>query len=126
MPSPSGPPLTVVPNVVPGLAVVTPAEAGAVESIGAIACGRVGYELTVPTAEQRRSLRQSWMKRIYPVFLDGKLLLTSVKVHYRIHAPKDKREAVERALEIHDSRCPVSESVRRGITIEWSGEILDE
>ena len=54
---------------------LTPAEAGAVESIGAIACGRVGYELTVPTAEQRRSLRQSWMKRIYPVFLDGKLLL---------------------------------------------------
>jgi uncharacterized OsmC-like protein len=57
--------------------------------------------------------------------IDGKLLLTNVKVHYRIRPPKDKRDAVERALEIHDSRCPVSESVRRGITIEWSSEIVD-
>jgi uncharacterized OsmC-like protein len=58
--------------------------------------------------------------------IDGKLLLTSVKVHYRIRAPKEKHEAVERALEIHEARCPVSESVRRGITIECSGEIVDE
>ena len=58
--------------------------------------------------------------------VDGKLLLTNVKVHYRIHAPKEKREAVERALAMHESRCPVSESVRRGITIEFTSEIVDE
>jgi hypothetical protein len=33
------------------------------------------YELTVPAAAQRRGLRQSWMKRIDPVFLDGNLSL---------------------------------------------------
>jgi len=58
--------------------------------------------------------------------IDGKLLLTHVKVRYTIRAPKAQREAVERAIASHGSRCPVSESVRRGITIEWSGEIIEE
>jgi uncharacterized OsmC-like protein len=58
--------------------------------------------------------------------VDGKMILTHIKVRYRVRAPKDAREAVERAIEHHGTRCPVSESVRRGITVEWSGEIVDE
>ena len=57
--------------------------------------------------------------------VDGKLLLTHVKVRYKVRAPKSQREAVERAIEHHGSRCPVSESVRRGITVEWSGEVIE-
>jgi hypothetical protein len=34
-----------------------------------------GYELSLPTAERRRSLRQSWMRATYPIFLDAKLWL---------------------------------------------------
>jgi uncharacterized OsmC-like protein len=58
--------------------------------------------------------------------VDGKLLLTHVTVKYRVKVPKEQREAVERALEHHASRCPVSESVKRGITVEWQSEIVEE
>jgi uncharacterized OsmC-like protein len=58
--------------------------------------------------------------------VDGKLLLTHVTVKYRLKVPKDMRAATERALEHHASRCPVSESVRRGITVDWQSEIVEE
>ncbi len=58
--------------------------------------------------------------------VDGKLLCTHVTVSYRIKVPKDKREAAERALQFHGDRCPVSESVKRGITVEWKSEIVEE
>ena len=58
--------------------------------------------------------------------VDGKLLLTHVQVKYRIKISKDQREATERALEHHAARCPVSESVKRGITVDWSSEIVEE
>jgi uncharacterized OsmC-like protein len=58
--------------------------------------------------------------------VDGKLLLTHVTVKYRIKVPKDQRAAAERALEHHESRCPVSESVKRGITVEVQSEIEEE
>jgi uncharacterized OsmC-like protein len=55
--------------------------------------------------------------------VDGKLLLTDISVLYRLKVPKEKRAAAERALEHHDSVCPVSASVRRGITVHWKSEI---
>ena len=58
--------------------------------------------------------------------IDGKLLLTHVTVNYRIKVPKEKRDAAERALQFHGDRCPVSESVKRGITVEWKSEIIEE
>lgn len=58
--------------------------------------------------------------------IDGKLLLTHVTVKYRLKVPKDQRAAAERALEFHESRCPVSESVKRGITVEVQSEIEEE
>jgi uncharacterized OsmC-like protein len=56
--------------------------------------------------------------------IDGRMLLTHVKVHYRVRAEQDKVEAVQRAIASHGSRCPVSESVRRGIAVEWDGEVI--
>lgn len=58
--------------------------------------------------------------------VDGKMILTKVTLRYRIKVPKGKRESVERALQHHESLCPVSESVRRGITVEWQSEIEEE
>jgi uncharacterized OsmC-like protein len=58
--------------------------------------------------------------------VDGKLLLTHITVKYRLKVPKDSRAAAERALQHHESRCPVSESVRRGITVDWQSEIEEE
>lgn len=58
--------------------------------------------------------------------VDGKMILTGIKLHYKIKVPKDKRATVERALEHHEGLCAASESVRRGITVQWESEIVDE
>jgi len=58
--------------------------------------------------------------------VDGKLLLTHITVTYRIKVPKEQRESAERAVEHHESRCPVSNSVKRGITVEVKAEIEEE
>ena len=58
--------------------------------------------------------------------VDGKMILTGIKLHYRMKVPKDKRATVERALEHHEGLCAASESVRRGITVEWESEIVDD
>ncbi len=58
--------------------------------------------------------------------IDGKMLLTNVSLCYRLKVPKEKRAAVERALQHHETLCAVSESVRRGISVEWHAEIEDD
>jgi uncharacterized OsmC-like protein len=56
---------------------------------------------------------------------DKVLLLTRVRVKYRLRVPRGKREEAERALALHDSRCPVSQSVQRGIRVEHSADITE-
>jgi uncharacterized OsmC-like protein len=58
--------------------------------------------------------------------VDGKMILTGIKLRYQLKVPKDKRATVERALEHHEGLCAASESVRRGITVEWQSEIEEE
>jgi uncharacterized OsmC-like protein len=58
--------------------------------------------------------------------VDGKMILTGIKLRYRLKVPADKRATVERALEHHEGLCAASESVRRGITVEWESEIEEE
>ena len=53
------------------------------------------------------------------------LLLTRVHIKYRLKIPQGKRQQAERALSLHHSRCPVSQSVERGIRVEWSAEIAE-
>jgi len=53
------------------------------------------------------------------------LLLTKVHIKYKLKIPKGKREQSERSLSLHHSRCPVSQSVERGIRVEWSAEITE-
>ena len=58
--------------------------------------------------------------------VDGKMILTGIKLRYHLKVPKDKRASVERALEHHEGLCAASESVRRGITVEWESDIQEE
>ncbi len=53
------------------------------------------------------------------------LLLTKVRLKYTLKIPKGKREQAERSLALHHARCPVSQSVERGIRVEWSAEITE-
>jgi uncharacterized OsmC-like protein len=56
---------------------------------------------------------------------DKVLLLTRVHLNYKMKVPKGRREQAERALALHESRCPVSQSVQRGIRVEWSADITE-
>lgn len=58
--------------------------------------------------------------------VDGKMILTGIKLRYKIKVPADKRATIERALEHHQGLCAASESVRRGIKVEWESEIVEE
>lgn len=56
---------------------------------------------------------------------DRVLLLTRIRVRYTLKVPRGKREEAERALGLHESRCPVSQSVQRGIKVEYSADITE-
>ncbi len=58
--------------------------------------------------------------------VEGRPLITKIKVKYTLKIPKGKRAEAERAIAIHDSRCPASQSVQRGIKVEWEGNIIEE
>ena len=54
--------------------------------------------------------------------VDGIALVTKIKVHYTCRIPKGKREDAERALAVHEKGCPASQSVQRGIAVEYTAE----
>ncbi|MFQ5848074.1 MAG: OsmC family protein [Candidatus Methylomirabilales bacterium] len=58
--------------------------------------------------------------------VDGHLLITKIAVRYHVKVPAGKRGEAERAIEVHEKGCPASQSVRRGIAIEYSGTVEEE
>jgi organic hydroperoxide reductase OsmC/OhrA len=58
--------------------------------------------------------------------VDGKPLITRIKVHYKVKVPKGKREEALRAIEVHEKGCPASQSVQRGIAIAWDGQVEED
>ncbi len=58
--------------------------------------------------------------------VDGKPLITRIVVHYKVKVPHGKREDALRAIEVHEKSCPASQSVQRGIAIEWDGTVEEE
>jgi organic hydroperoxide reductase OsmC/OhrA len=58
--------------------------------------------------------------------VDGKPLITRIKVHYKLRVPKGKREEAQRAIDVHEKGCPASQSVQRGIKIEWDGDVTED
>ena len=46
------------------------------------------------------------------------LVIKRIRVRYTLTGcPEDKREAAERALSLHASRCPVAKSIEKAIEI---------
>jgi organic hydroperoxide reductase OsmC/OhrA len=58
--------------------------------------------------------------------VDGQALITRIKVHYKVRVPAGKRAEALRAIEVHEKGCPASQSVQRGIAIEWDGDVVEE
>lgn len=58
--------------------------------------------------------------------VNGRPLITRIRVQYSVKVSKEKREEAERAMAVHEKGCPVAESVKRGIQVEWSGTVEEE
>lgn len=54
--------------------------------------------------------------------VEGTALITTIRVRYTCKIPKGKRAEAERALNVHEKGCPASQSVQRGIKVEYSAE----
>jgi uncharacterized OsmC-like protein len=57
--------------------------------------------------------------------VDGKPLITRVRVKYHLRVPKGKKGEAERIVESHEKYCAVSQSLRRGITVELEADIVE-
>jgi hypothetical protein len=82
---------------------LSPANIRAIESTVGACLEENGYELSLPAAERRMSLRSAWMREMYPAFLGSKLWL-------KLHTPVG-RLANTSALELEDESLPVAETV---------------
>ena len=58
--------------------------------------------------------------------VEGTALITRIGIKYHLKIPKGKREEAERAMQFHERGCPVAQSVKRGIAVEWEGTIEEE
>ncbi len=80
------------------------ADVAAIEATAGECLEENGYELSLPAAERRRSLRHSWMRAMYPSFLGSKLWL-------KLHTPVGRLANLS-ALELEEEPAQVAESVR--------------
>lgn len=58
--------------------------------------------------------------------IQGKPLITRIFVKYHLKVPSGKKAEAQRAIDHHEKNCPASQSVRRGIAVDWKGEIQEE
>ena len=57
---------------------------------------------------------------------EGKVLVMKrIEVRYRLEAPEEHRDVVERIHSVHAEHCPVARSIRDAIEIETSVEIVE-
>ena len=57
--------------------------------------------------------------------IDNVLQIARIRVRYRLIIPKGKREAAERAVERHPTKCPAANSVRGCIDLDIQAEITE-
>ncbi|MFQ5709891.1 MAG: OsmC family protein, partial [bacterium] len=53
----------------------------------------------------------------------GTIVITKIRVSYHLKIPRGKREAAERALKFHPTKCPAAMSVKNCIDISWTADI---
>jgi uncharacterized OsmC-like protein len=50
-------------------------------------------------------------------------VLTRIEVDYRLRIPPGSREAVDRALSRHVSKCPTAKSLEGAVEVVWTAQI---
>lgn len=58
--------------------------------------------------------------------VDGKPVITSIRITYHITVPKGKAADAERAVKVHKAGCAAATSVERGIRVESGAQIHEE
>ncbi len=58
--------------------------------------------------------------------VENKPLITRVHVKYHLRVPKGKKGEAERAIESHEKFCAVSQSLRRGIAVDFEADIAEK
>ena len=58
--------------------------------------------------------------------VDGKMVVTRIRVHYNIKVPKGREDDARKLIDIVESACPAALSVKRGIELEYSADISEE
>ena len=58
--------------------------------------------------------------------IDRVMRITRIRVKYHLKIPAGKRPEAERAIQIHEPKCPAAASVRGAIAIEYSSDIQEE
>ena len=57
--------------------------------------------------------------------VDGIVTLTKINVHYTLTVPREKRDAVDRALAKHQDKCPTAQSLKNAVAIGWTADIVE-
>ncbi len=57
--------------------------------------------------------------------VDGTIRITRIRVRYHMTIPAGKRAAAERALSLHQQKCPAAMSVQGAIDISWTADIQE-
>lgn len=52
-------------------------------------------------------------------------VLTKIRIHYNIRIASEFREATDKALERHQSKCPTASTLRDSVDIEWTADITE-
>ena len=55
---------------------------------------------------------------------EGVLVIRRIHARYRLRAPEEKRETIERVHGFHAGKCPVARSLRGSIDITTSYELV--
>ena len=51
--------------------------------------------------------------------------ITTIRIHYELTVPADKRAEAERAVAVHDKGCPATQSVQPAIKVEWDAQYAE-
>ncbi len=57
--------------------------------------------------------------------VESGIKITTIRIHYRLTIPKDKRAEAERAVAVHDKGCPATQSVSPSIAVHWDAEYTE-
>ena len=52
-------------------------------------------------------------------------VLTTIRIHYDIQIAKEFREATDKALERHQSKCPTASTLKGAVEVEWMADITE-